>query len=136
MKRFAFVAVVLGLSLSLSAAHSHAQGTLTGINLQRECQSAVEAYLKPPDTILSVGAAHCIGLVTGIAYGMTMWETTNTHKHLSMETVPACIPEAATSEEFVKVVLHYLDENPNQLHESEGLLVFLAFHQAYPCSAK
>lgn len=132
MKGLAFVAVVLGIALSVPAAK--AQGTATGIDLQKECQSAVEAYKSTE--IISFRAAHCIGFITGVAYTMSMWEATNNDKHLSLESVPACIPEAATPEEYVKVVLHYLDEHPNRLHESEGLLVFFALHDGYPCPAK
>ena len=129
MKQFALLLVTFGIVLS----PTHSQGQFTGIDLQHECQSAVEAMKTKQVTFQ---AAHCIGFVTGVAYTMSMWEQTNKDTHQSLQSVPACIPEAASPEEYVKVVLHYMDEHPNQLHNSEGLLVFFALHDAYPCKAK
>lgn len=129
MKRFVFAAVVLGLVLA--AARSHAQDT--GIDLQRDCQSVLTQNRTSEEAI---SAAHCLGYISGAAFSITMWERTNKDKHLGVESVPACLPENGTNEEYVEVVLHYLNENPNKLHFSYGLLVFLAFRDAYPCPAK
>lgn len=129
MKRFALAAVVLGVTLS--ASRSQAQNT--GIDLQRDCKPVLAANMTAAE---SVNAAHCLGYISGAAFSITMWQATNKDRHFGLDTVPACLPDKGTSEEYVKVVLHYLDENPNKLHLSYGLLVFLAFRDAYPCTAK
>ena len=128
MKPFVFIVVVLGLCLS--AGRSHAQ---TGIYLQHECQAAVIAS---PNATDMVEGSHCLGYISGVAFSITIWEAANKDKHFGLETVPACLPDNGTTEEYVKVVLRYLDQNPNKLHEGYGLLVFFALRDAYPCPAK
>jgi hypothetical protein len=128
MKLIAIFAVVLGLALSSTP--SHAQKT--GIELQHECQAVLVTNRTVDE---AVNAAHCLGYISGVAYSMTMWEMGNKDKRVALEYVPACLPDSGTNEEYVKVVLHYLDGHPNQLHESYGLVVFFAFHDAYPCHA-
>jgi hypothetical protein len=129
MKRLAFFVVVLGLSLF--SARSHAQ--TTGIDLQHDCQLMLATNRTADD---SIHAAHCLGFINGVGYSIKMWEGYVKQKQLDRKDVPACLPENGTGEEFVKVVLHYLDEHPNRLHESYGLVVVFALHDAYPCTAK
>lgn len=128
MKLFALIAVVL--ALGLSAGRSHAQ---TGIELQHECQAVTAAA---PNANDAMEGAHCLGYISGVAFSISMWEGVNKAKSLGTDTVPACLPGNGTSEEYVKVVLRYLDQNPNKLHEGYGLLVFFALRNAYPCPAK
>ena len=125
MKHFALAATVL--ALGMFSTRSHAQDT--GVDLQEECQVA----LSPNTAGDYQKAAHCFGYVSGAAFAITMWEGTNKEKHLGLEDVPACLPKNGTNHEYVRVVLHYLDEHPNKLHESYGILVFLALRDAYPC---
>jgi len=129
MKRLTLVFAVLGAILS--APISHAQNT--GIDLQRDCRAVLT---ESRTTEEAVNATHCLGYISGAAFSVTMWEATNRDKHLGLDSVPACLPSNGTNHEYVEVVLHYLDENPNKLHLSYGLLVFLAFRGAYPCPVK
>jgi hypothetical protein len=129
MKRFIFVALVL--VLALPSACTHAQDT--GIDLQHECQAVLAT---DRTTEQSIQASHCLGYISGAAFSISMWQGFNKGKSRGLEDVPACLPEKGTNEEYIKVVLRYLDKNPNRLHVSYGVLVFLAFNDAYPCTAK
>ncbi len=128
MKSFAFIAVVLGVALC--TAHSHAQ---TGIELQHECQAAIAPG---PNVNDAMDGSHCLGYISGVAFSISMWEEINKANSLGTDTVPACLPDHGTAKEYVKIVLRYLDQNPDKLHEGYGLLVFFALRIAYPCPAK
>jgi hypothetical protein len=125
MKRLAiFAVVVLGL-LSIS---SHAQDS--GIELQTECQSV---GLSSPTPLDSQKGAHCLGYIAGVAVTLKWWEQSKTSKHLSVEDVPACLPDHATTSEYRQVILKYLADHPNELHHHYAVLIVLALADAYPC---
>ena len=45
----------------------------------------------------------------------------------------ACIPEGVTNGQFRKVVEKFLRDNPAELHEEAGMLVFLVQLETWPC---
>lgn len=45
----------------------------------------------------------------------------------------ACIPEGATYEQTVRVVLKYLRDHPEKLHERRSTLMLEAIASAFPC---
>jgi hypothetical protein len=44
-----------------------------------------------------------------------------------------CIPDGVQREQMKKVLLKYLRDHPEKLHETTGLLVLKAMHEAFPC---
>jgi hypothetical protein len=65
----------------------------------------------------------CIGVVTGV-----------------LETAPLleprfrfCPPTTATRDQALRVVVKYLDSNPDKLHELFTGLVIVALREAWPC---
>ena len=62
--------------------------------------------------MLPIAWAH----IAGAAFSISIWEAANKDRHIGLDLVLACLPDNGTSEEYLKVVLHYLDENPNKLH--------------------
>lgn len=131
MKRLAFVAAFfIGLALPSRAQD---QPKDTGMELQRDCQEVIAKQRTDQDR---ANAIHCLGYVAGVAFTMSMWEGIAKHNQVGVEQVPACLPQNATAGEYVRVVLHYIDEHPNDLHQSYGVLVYVALAKAYPCPAK
>jgi hypothetical protein len=48
-----------------------------------------------------------------------------------------CMPEVGlTNEQSMRVVVKWLTDHPNRLHESARTSVFLALHEAFPCKGQ
>jgi hypothetical protein len=129
MKRLAFLAVVVALSLFPVRSRAQQVGP-TGIQLQEECQAAIALEAKKEQTKGEYGkAAHCIGYVNGVSITLREWQ------RIDKQSARVCLPDKATTGEYLKVVLHYLDQHPNKLHMVYGVLILEALKDAYPCSA-
>lgn len=50
--------------------------------------------------------------------------------------VPICRPEKSTTRQAVLIVLKYMNDNPNQLHEAFIQIVGWALSEAWPCPKK
>jgi len=132
MKRLAFLAVAIALALSTHAVSAQAAQEHTGVRLLEECQMA----LRDDDYIIEHGAlikaTSCLLYIRGVADTLSLWkdESDVAKAHL---LPPACIPDGASNFEMANVVLKYLNDHPNKLHESYSLLVILALQDGYPC---
>lgn len=126
MKSLAFVAVVL--ALGLLPTRSHAQNT--GIDLQQECRAV---SISQPTPFESMQSAHCLGYIAGAAYMLSLVGGPDDNKQPGYKPIPVCLPDKGSTQEYIEVILHYLDEHPNMLHESYGYLVWSALFDAYPC---
>jgi len=65
----------------------------------------------------------CIGVVTGVLETAPFLEP----------RVRFCPPKMATRDQALRVVVKYLDSNPDKLHEVFTGLVIVALQQAWPC---
>ena len=45
-----------------------------------------------------------------------------------------CMPEGLTKLHKIELVNDYLKRNPDMWSKQEGVVIFYAFHEAYPCS--
>ncbi len=132
MRRIVLLFTLLIVSLLPYAAHS--QQRMTGMKLLDECQLAIkESNQVPPADWVDVG--HCIGYLQGYWSAWQIWSLANKESGGKLRS-PACIPDGVTTGEIVRVVVKYLKDHPNKLHEDAGILVFWALSGAYPCSAK
>ena len=96
----------------------------TGIALLRMCEDADD---KKPITVDSAG---CASYIIGSA------DASLFYSQLYSSEVPFrvfCAPKEATYAQYVKVVVKYLRDHPERLHESRQLLVQDALHAAFPC---
>jgi len=92
----------------------------SGSGLLKNC----EAWLNK--TSVAMGN-DCNGYVTGISdIYVTLVEWGNVK--------PAwCIPVGVDSDQLIRVVTKYLQENPEELHLTAGSLVANAFGRSFPC---
>jgi hypothetical protein len=107
----------------------------TGLELQQRCKAAGE-YAKshtPADTDI-FQVMGCIGYFEGVMDTYEFWGESNDSMHTKLHA-PACIPNGVTVAEAIRVVLKFLDDHPNMLHEPERLVVGQALAAAYPCKA-
>jgi len=66
-------------------------------------------------------AGFCLGVVEG-----TMWSLQITNL--------LCLPKGVTHGQGLKVLVKYMDDHPEELHERVGQLAAEAFVKAWPCS--
>jgi len=128
VKPFVCLAIAIGLAFSARTASATEQ---TGIELLKECQSATKDA-SGMSSLEAMDGAHCLGYISGIEATLGLWEY-RSNKAKGPLPPPACIPDEVTGLELAKVVVKYLNDHPNQLHEDYFTLVLLAFSQAYPC---
>jgi Rap1a immunity proteins len=115
-------AYIIAASLALSVI-GNASGTVvdTGADAQRYCQPLIEGSFHDYDEARSAGS--CEGMV----------ETTMTFSPNLPADVRACPPAQGSILESVKVLLRYLDKNPDRLNEAGITLTIEAFRDAWPC---
>jgi hypothetical protein len=73
-----------------------------------------------------LGAGICLGLVRGVMFTMRLFP--------SDEPFKTCFPEAGIKvDQALRIVVSYLEANPEQLHEPDAFLIALALGKAFPC---
>ena len=76
-----------------------------------------------------VDFGYCIGLIKGVSAAMIDYNSDPELRFLN-----ACLPESGLSVgQTTRIVTSYLKNNPADLHESDTILVLMAFLEAYPC---
>ncbi|MNO49574.1 hypothetical protein D3C76_399290 [compost metagenome] len=121
MKAWIGVVVLVG---TLASGSAIAQD---GNKLLDYCQAAIRFDdTKKVDEEVSIG--YCLGLMQGVR---SLIVYTNTGIPIEKQT---CLPLSGISNgQTARVVVKYLKENPEQLHQDEGILTLLALRHAFPC---
>ena len=67
--------------------------------------------------------AYCIGFITGVVDGLRYFDFQNRF----------CLSEGVTQGQAQKVVIKYLKDNPQRLHEGYVPIIYSAIKEAFPC---
>ena len=110
--------IVASLALSVIG---KASGIDTGVDAQRSCELLVEGSFHDHGEARSAGA--CEGMI----------ETAMFFSPNLPPDVRACPPALGSTLESAKVLLRYLDQNPDRLNVPGITLAFEAFRDAWPC---
>ena len=94
----------------------------TGIALLRDCEESLRASGD------FARAQYCSGVVEGTARTLAFLAREN-----ALTAMQVCVPEDASGDQLVQVVLQYLSERPQELHLPDAELVAAALAAAYPC---
>jgi Rap1a immunity proteins len=112
--------IAVGLALSVTGSAS-GKVVETGADLQKYCRPLIEGSFHDSDEARSAGS--CEGVVaTTMAFS----------PNLPAE-VRACPPAQGSISESVKILLQYLDKNPDRLNEPAISVAIEAFRDAWPC---
>jgi hypothetical protein len=100
-----------------------ARGTVVdaGTDAQKDCQLFVEGSFSDYDKARSAGS--CEGMI----------ETAMYFAPSLLPDVRACPPAQGSIEESARVLLLYLDHNPQRINQPGITLAFEAFREAWPC---
>jgi hypothetical protein len=103
-----------------------------GNAIMEDCNAAVSfadsGALHDSDDINFGRAGYCLGLVQGITQLNKYYELMLKGKSLF------CTPSGGIKNgQAARIVVKYLRDHPEKLHEHESFLVIEAFREAYPC---
>ena len=110
-------------AVSLSNGQSSQKDAITGNGLMGSCQIHVKSLENRSYNETAFEAyrdGYCIGLVSGV----------------SGASPRICADEEVTRGQQVRVVLKYLQEQPEELHLDDTLLVERALSKVFPCRTK
>ena len=129
------IAAILFLGFVRSTA---ATTTRDGNQLLSACTHAIritdspQALRQPfrePDIALEAG--YCIGFLSGVANMNIFWQTRT--KDTSMFF---CLPPEGIINQLMRVVVKYLQEHPEKLHDPDIAVASMALANAFPCPSK
>jgi hypothetical protein len=66
--------------------------------------------------------------------GLRMGIVEATMTNLPLRAVPTCLPQGVTTGQALKVLVKYMDDHPEQLHEKTAWVAAKALHEAWPCA--
>ena len=124
MKRVCLLVVVLLAAIRAPDVAAQ-EGQETGNDLLTRCELAVrvppqQESMRPED---AVDAAFCIGFVSGIARVVAVLPP----------KLRSCVPGGSTAGQWVRVVVRFLSDHAEALHEAGEVLVLRALQDAFPC---
>ena len=129
--RYALVVAILSLTVFSTAARAEN----TGNNLLESCQKAVRFFDNnggPSDDVFQAG--WCFGWVSSILEHSQMsiqWRGVTKSDDTFLEF---CLPtEGIPVIQGVRVLVKYLQDHPEQLHENAMGLTIAAFKNSFPC---
>jgi hypothetical protein len=93
--------------------------------------ASLDSKIKSNDLITIQGSGKCVGLLQGVSK-MNRWYEIYL-KNQTHENPLFCIPDGVTLGQKTLVVIKYLTEYPELLHEPDTVLIIKAFMQAFPC---
>jgi hypothetical protein len=98
------------------------------MNLTDSPEAKIQAFEKPHQAL---EAGYCWGLLRGLANMNMAWQD-----HTKDTSMFFCMPTESTTGQWMRVVVKYLQEHPERLHEEDITLASLAFTSAFPCPPK
>lgn len=125
MKSILFILPIFYCLSSLS--HANEIQVRDGNQLLSECQSVIDTNEKGKNIHDAFGEGYCLGLLQGFSEMNSFYKIMKGNSFF-------CIPKEVTLLQKTKVVIKYLNENPNKLHKNESFLVHFAFSEAFPCA--
>lgn len=76
----------------------------------------------------SIESIFCIGYVSGFLDGMSLTAT------LTGGRPNVCLPERGiTNDQAIRILVKYLRENPETLHKSGRMSLYISLGKAFPC---
>jgi Rap1a immunity proteins len=112
--------ILLTLSVALASSGAKAEEDLYSANhLLPGCKAFAEG--RPYDAFAK---GFCAGSIFWIGAMMSVSDNADACVH---------IPEQATGGQVARVVVRYMEQRPNRLHEPFGLLAAEALKDAWPC---
>jgi len=123
----AAISAIVALLFAGTTAHA---STKTGAELLRECSATLKASDGGKLTMSeTLEATLCLGYVSGFLDAIPVAITTTRARP------NICPPEQGiTNDQAVRLVVKYLRANPDKLHESGRMSLYIVLAKTFPCS--
>jgi hypothetical protein len=95
----------------------------TGKDLQEWCSAAIDKQLQS-----GARAGLCVGFLDAFRQLSRMLPS---QPNVKLE----CLPDGGGQEQFIRVILKYLDQHPEKLHLPAVQIVYDAANEVFPCPA-
>jgi Rap1a immunity proteins len=120
-----FIAAVMALSLvgSALAAGDAGSGNAIMPGCRAQLQAGLTVDTNPADAF---GQGLCVGIITGLA-------TSTALSKVALKSAFFCAPQGPTIEQYIRVVVAYIDKHPERMHEPFEILALGALAEAWPC---
>jgi len=105
--------IVLLFSFGQARADTMIRVYYTGNMLLKICESYTNTN-RPNALVDAVRGGTCIGYILGVAEGR-------------------CVPNSSSGDQLLRIVIKYLQENPQDLHKGASGLIGNALARAFPC---
>lgn len=122
------IAVGALMALSITGAGA-AEDTSSANYWMPHCKAHIRGERVPldPAGVARLGTTQqCAGFVAGIMFTVSYLTPTFGDKC-------AAVPTGVTYEQAIRVVVRYIDERPQRMHEGFGALALEAIYDAWPC---
>jgi hypothetical protein len=99
-----------------------------GNELLEQCRIATDQNtIENVDNALIMG--YCLGKIQGIRQTLDIFS----YNYNLPPEQKVCIPTNVTNGQAARIVVKFLEDNPDQLHLSQTVLAIQAFKTAFPC---
>lgn len=113
----------------LALPHPSSAASSDGNKLLEDCGAIERLMDGGKSTSNSTGMGFCLGLMQGITNSNMIYQVRAPGKEL------LCLPKNGIENgQAARVVVKYLRDHPEQLHENDFVLAMRALRDAFPCS--
>jgi hypothetical protein len=135
--RVAAISIIFVLILGFGASGSRAQDTEkdNGNKLLDSCGEVVKALDNPNHNADAYKFSWCIGYMRGCNAAMIMQRTASSTTYSEYKTtgfLGVLLPDGVTNGQMARVIVKWLQDHPQQLHEDADMLTLLILREAFP----
>ena len=106
----------------------------TGNDLLVDCANLIKTEsIESVNKEKLLGIGYCIGLIDGLVTFNYVYEAV-LEREGNSTMVQMCLPQRISTRQSAEVIVKYLQDNPNRLHQSGQALAAQALVTAYPCN--
>jgi len=127
----ACLVTMLTAAVAVGADNAYLKGSFTGAEMLKYCKVAND------DSVRDFERGVCTGFIDGFAAGhhaAELWHAFH-HREEDIDNIfgHLCVPKDANRTALVTLFVRYLENHPDNLDWSAGLLLESALRDAYPC---
>lgn len=124
--------MLLAAGVAVAADDAYLEGNFTGAEMLKYCKVASD------DSVRDFERGVCTGFIDGFAAGhhaAELWHAFH-HRDEDIDNIYGhlCVPKDANRTALVTLFVRYLENHPDNLDWSAGLLLESALREAYPCN--
>jgi len=137
-KQTLFAAVIVFVSFASQAfAQSPRPVPISGYDLLEACRAVEAVEAQDVDVVQHVSnlilAAQCWSQIDGFFSGVRLQNLRTREAGLARPVGAACVPDTLDLPDLREALLSYIQRNPAARTQRAGVVLSLAFENAYPC---